>query len=82
MAAFGRFVLFLHAMVSQPERGPVLWQRTLEEAVDIGVKSVIIVGMVAAFTGTVTCVQIAYNLTNSFVPISRPAIAIHYTVGV
>ena len=56
MAAFGRFVLFLYATVSQPERGPVLWQRTLEEAVEIGVNSVIIVGMVASFIGTVTCV--------------------------
>lgn len=82
MAAFGRFVLFLYATVSQPERGPVLWQRTLEEAVEIGVNSVIIVGMVAAFTGTVTCVQIAHNLTNSFVPMSRPAIAIHDPVDV
>ena len=49
---------------------------------DIGVNSVIIVGMVAAFIGTVKCVQIAYNLTNSFVPMSRPAIAIHFPVDV
>lgn len=48
----------------------MLWQRTLEEAASIGVGSVVVVGLVAVFIGAVTCVQIAYNMANPFVPIS------------
>ena len=68
--AFGRFGLFVYATLAEPERGAVLWQRTLEEAVSIGVNSVFIVGLVSAFIGAVMCVQISYNLVNPFVPIS------------
>ena len=57
-------------MLTQPEPGPVLWHRTLEEAVIIGTGSVFVVGLVAFFIGAVTCVQIAYNLVNPLVPIS------------
>ncbi|MBO2033539.1 ABC transporter permease [Siccationidurans ginsengisoli] len=57
-------------MLRQPERGPVLWHRTLEEAVSIGTDSVFIVGLVAFFIGAVTCVQIAYNMVNPLVPVS------------
>ena len=70
VAAFGRFVLFMQAMLMQPERGPVLWHRTLEEAVIIGTDSVFIVGLVAFFIGAVTCVQVAYNMVNPLIPIS------------
>lgn len=70
LAAFGRFLLLLRATVVRPERGPVLWQRTLEEAVSIGLGSVVVVGLVAVFIGAVTYVQIAYNMVNPFVPIS------------
>jgi len=70
ISAFGRFVLLMQMMVTRPERRQVLWQRTLDEAVEIGTDSVFIVGLVATFIGAVTCVQIAYNMVNPLVPMS------------
>ena len=65
---FGKFVLFLQSMVTRRERLAVLWARTVDEAMLIGVDSVFIVAIVSAFIGAVTCVQIAYNLTNPIIP--------------
>ncbi|WP_410779959.1 MlaE family ABC transporter permease [Hymenobacter sp. 15J16-1T3B] len=55
-------------MFIRSERVKVLWNRTLDEAVLIGIDSVFIVSIVSAFIGAVTCVQIAYNLTNPLIP--------------
>ena len=65
---FGKFVLFLQGMLVRRERMAVLWARTVDEAMLIGVDSVFIVAIVSAFIGAVTCVQIAYNLTNPLIP--------------
>ncbi len=65
---FGKFVLFLQSMLVRRERVAVLWARTVDEAILIGVDSVFIVAIVSAFIGAVTCVQIAYNLTNPLIP--------------
>ena len=70
LQAFGSFVLFLRGMVTRTERFGVLWTRTIDEATLIGVDSVVIVSIVSAFIGAVTCVQIAYNLTNPLIPTS------------
>ncbi|UOR07584.1 ABC transporter permease [Hymenobacter aerilatus] len=65
---FGSFLLFLQSMVSRGERFKTLWNRTIDEAILIGVDSVFIVSLVSAFIGAVTCVQIAYNLVNPLIP--------------
>ena len=65
---FGKFILFLQGMLVRRERMAVLWARTVDEAILIGVDSVFIVAIVSAFIGAVTCVQIAYNLTNPLIP--------------
>ncbi|GAC1590509.1 MAG: hypothetical protein NVS3B25_09080 [Hymenobacter sp.] len=68
LKTFGTFVLFLRGMVTRTERFGTLWTRTIDEAMLIGVDSVVIVSIVSAFIGAVTCVQIAYNLTNPLIP--------------
>ena len=68
LKVFGSFVLFLQNMVSRTERLRVIWNRFIEEATLIGVDSIFIVGIVSAFIGAVTCIQIAYNLTNPLIP--------------
>ena len=65
---FGSFLLFLQSMLARSERLKILWTRTVDEAILIGVDSIFIVALVAAFIGAVTCVQIAYNLTNPLIP--------------
>jgi phospholipid/cholesterol/gamma-HCH transport system permease protein len=66
--AFGEFLLFIQSMLTRKERVAVLWQRTLDECIVIGINSIFIVAIVSAFIGAVTCVQIAYNLTNPLIP--------------
>ncbi|MBX0290200.1 ABC transporter permease [Hymenobacter sp. HSC-4F20] len=66
--SFGEFLLFIQSMLTRKERAAVLWQRTLDECVIIGINSIFIVAIVSAFIGAVTCVQIAYNLTNPLIP--------------
>ena len=68
LTTLGSFVLFLRGMVTRTERLSVLWNRTIDEAMLIGVDSIVIVSIVSAFIGAVTCVQIAYNLTNPLIP--------------
>ena len=66
--SFGQFLLFMQSMLVRKERFAVLWKRTIDECVTIGVNSIFIVAIVSAFIGAVTCVQIAYNLTNPLIP--------------
>ncbi|SNC65771.1 phospholipid/cholesterol/gamma-HCH transport system permease protein [Hymenobacter gelipurpurascens] len=66
--SFGEFLLFIQSMLSRKERFSVLWTRTIDECIVIGVNSIFIVAIVSAFIGAVTCVQIAYNLTNPLIP--------------
>lgn len=65
---FGNFLLFIQSMITRTERFSVLWKRFIDEAILIGVDSILIVSIVSAFIGAVTCIQIAYNLTNPLIP--------------
>lgn len=46
----------------------ILLDRSFDEAILIGINSVFIVAVVSTFIGAVTCVQVAYNLTNALIP--------------
>ncbi|MBF9254411.1 ABC transporter permease [Pontibacter sp. 172403-2] len=65
---FGKFVLFITSLFSRGESPRILFNRTIDEAILIGINSIFIVAIVATFIGAVTCVQIAYNLNNAFIP--------------
>jgi phospholipid/cholesterol/gamma-HCH transport system permease protein len=68
MKTFGRFILFIKSLLVRGESFPILFNRTIDEAILIGINSVFIVAVVSTFIGAVTCVQIAYNLTNALIP--------------
>ncbi len=44
------------------------WKETMRQMNDIGVGSLVIVGLISVFIGAVTAVQFAYQLQDSFVP--------------
>ncbi len=67
---FGAFLLFLRSMVTRPESVKIVSARILDEAMLIGIDSILIVSIVSTFIGAVTCVQIAYNFTNPLIPFS------------
>lgn len=65
---FGRYVILLRSAFSRPEKFSMYWKETMRQMNDIGIGSLIIVGLIAVFIGAVTAVQFAYQLQDSFVP--------------
>jgi len=65
---FGKYLLFLSSLLSRGESSKIIFNRTIDEAILIGVNSIVIVAIVSTFIGAVTCVQVAYNLDNVFIP--------------
>lgn len=68
MRTFGNFLLFIGSLFSRGEAFRILFNRTIDEAILIGINSIFIVAIVSTFIGAVTCVQVAYNLTNALIP--------------
>jgi phospholipid/cholesterol/gamma-HCH transport system permease protein len=65
---FGRYVLMLSQVFAKPEKLSMYWKETVRQMYDIGIGSVIIVGLISIFIGAVTAVQFAYQLDASLVP--------------
>jgi phospholipid/cholesterol/gamma-HCH transport system permease protein len=69
MKTFGRYLLLLGTLLKNRERFGVYLKLIIDEAVLIGIDSVLIVTIVSSFIGAVTAVQTAYNLVSPFVPL-------------
>ena len=65
---FGQYLLFMTGLFSRTESPKILFNRTIDEAILIGINSIFIVAIVSTFIGAVTCVQVSYNLNNAFIP--------------
>nr|WP_162052349.1 ABC transporter permease [Pontibacter pamirensis] len=65
---FGKYLLFMSTLFSRGESPRILFNRTMDEAIIIGINSIFIVAIVSTFIGAVTSVQISYNLDNAFIP--------------
>ncbi|MDQ3291828.1 MAG: ABC transporter permease, partial [Bacteroidota bacterium] len=68
MRTLGNFLLFIGSLFSRGETFRIIFNRTIDEAILIGINSIFIVAIVSTFIGAVTCVQVAYNLTNALIP--------------
>lgn len=64
----GRYVMMMGSAVSRPEKSSMYYKETLRQMIDIGVGSLIIVGLISIFIGAVTAVQFAYQLDGTLVP--------------
>jgi len=60
--------MFMASLFVRRETFATYYKLTLEECIQIGLKSAAMIGMVAFFMGAVTTVQIAGNLVSPFVP--------------
>ncbi len=65
---FGRYLKMLKLSFSKPEKFYMYWNETMRMCNDIGVGSVVIVGLIAIFIGAVTAVQFAYQLGDQLIP--------------
>jgi phospholipid/cholesterol/gamma-HCH transport system permease protein len=68
MKEFGRYVMFMGSLFVRRETFGTYYKLVLEEAIQIGIKSALLVALVSFFMGAVTTVQTAYNLVSPFVP--------------
>jgi phospholipid/cholesterol/gamma-HCH transport system permease protein len=64
----GRYIVLIFNTVSKPEKLSMYWKETARQMNDIGVGSLIIIGLVSVFIGAVTAVQFAYQLQGSSIP--------------
>ena len=65
---FGRYVILLGTVFSRPEKLSMYWKEILRQMEDIGIGSLVIVGLISVFIGAVTALQFAYQLDGSLVP--------------
>lgn len=65
---FGKYLIFMKSLFARAESSKVIFNRTLDEAILIGINSIFIVAIVSTFIGAVTCVQTSYNLVNALIP--------------
>ena len=68
MKEFGRYVMFIGSLFVRRETFKTYYKLVLEESIQIGVKSIMLIILVSTFIGAVTTVQTAYNLVSPFVP--------------
>ncbi|WP_437179401.1 MlaE family ABC transporter permease [Pontibacter vulgaris] len=65
---FGKYILFMSTLFVRGESPRIIFNRTIDEAILIGINSIFIVAIVSTFIGAVTCVQVSYNLTSALIP--------------
>ena len=68
MKEFGRYVMFIGSLFVRRETFKTYYKLVLEECIQIGVKSILLIVLVSTFMGAVTTVQTAFNLVSPFVP--------------
>jgi len=66
----GRYFMMLGSLFnSKPEKIGMYWKETIRQMNQIGVGSLLIVGVISLFIGAVTAVQFAYQLDGQLTPI-------------
>ena len=60
--------MLLRQAFSRPEKLHMYWKETLRQMNDIGIGSLVIVGLISIFMGAVAAVQFAYQLDGTLVP--------------
>jgi phospholipid/cholesterol/gamma-HCH transport system permease protein len=68
MREFGRYVMFIGTLFVRRETFGTYYKLVLEECIQIGIKSILLIVLVSTFMGAVTTVQTAFNLVSPFVP--------------
>jgi phospholipid/cholesterol/gamma-HCH transport system permease protein len=68
MKGFGKYMIFLGSLFVRRETFMTYYKLTLEECINIGVKSILLFVLVSTFMGGVTTLQTGANLVSPFVP--------------
>jgi phospholipid/cholesterol/gamma-HCH transport system permease protein len=68
MKGFGRYMIFLGTLLVRRERFKTYYHLTLDECIQIGIKSIFLFMLVSTFMGAVTTLQTSANLVSPFIP--------------
>lgn len=68
MKSIGKYFIFLGITFSNPGSFSTYFKLFINECVNIGLSSIVIVSIVSAFIGAVTTIQTAYNLVSPLIP--------------
>jgi len=78
--AFGRYIILLKGMFTLPDHPKMFWNELMQEAAEMGWRSIGIVSIISVFIGGVTTVQTAYQLVSPLIPKSAIAQIVRDTV--
>jgi len=65
---FGRWLLLMRQALHRPESWSMYWKETVRQMYDIGIGSLLIVGLISIFMGAVAGIQFAYQLSDQLIP--------------
>ena len=68
MRSIGKYILFIGSLFVNRERFKTYVQLTLDECINIGINSLVLISIVATFIGAVSTIQTAYNLVSPLIP--------------
>src|SRR5690606_25366700 len=67
---FGRYLLFLKAVLKKPEKWKIYWKEIILSMDKIGLGALGLVGIISTFIGAVMTMQIAFQLVSDLIPSS------------
>lgn len=65
---FGKYIFMLKGMMVPPENFKMYWRETMRQMNNIGVTSLLIIGIISSFVGAVTALQFGYQLGTTPIP--------------
>ena len=68
ISAFGRYFIFLGQLFTNRESFKTYYRLVMDESVNIGIGSILLIALVSTFMGAVTTVQTAANMVSAFIP--------------
>ncbi len=68
MRSIGKYIIFIGSLFVNREKFRTYVKLTLDECINIGVNSLVLVSIVATFIGAVSTIQTAYNLVSPLIP--------------
>lgn len=68
MKSIGKYILFIGSLFVNREKFKTYVTLTLDECINIGINSLLLVSIVATFIGAVSTIQTAYNLVSPLIP--------------
>jgi phospholipid/cholesterol/gamma-HCH transport system permease protein len=68
ISAFGKYFIFLRQLFINRESFGTYYKLVLEESLNIGIGSILLIALVSTFMGAVTTVQTAANMVSAFIP--------------